>query len=174
MAGFLSCLLKSPKRDTSRRGIVALEFALIAGPLFLMLLGLVELCLMEGAQQLLESAAYNTSRLAKTGYVAPGQTQAQTVNQILVTELSSYGSLINTTKVTMAEADYSSFSTVSGGGGTSGLGSAGAIVAYTVTYPWQVFTPMMCAAFGSACQSTPNGFIVNLTSTIVVKNEPYT
>jgi len=174
MAKLLSCLRfrsHSPVRDASRKGSFAPEFALLAPPFFLLLMGVVELCLMEGAQQLLESAAYNTSRLGKTGFHEEGKTQADAINQILVRELSSYGALIDPLLVTTTQASYSSFSgSGGGGGGAPGYGDAEEIVTYTISYPWRIFTPLMCAAMGSACGT---GRIVNLTSKIVVRNEPY-
>jgi Flp pilus assembly protein TadG len=168
MAGALRKMWKSfgRRRDAARRGATAVEMALIAPVFFLLLMGMVEICLMEGAQQLLENAAYNTSRLAKTGYISSGQTQAQTVSQILTTELQSYGTLINTLNVTMTAADYNSFSAAAAGGGASGYGAQQQIVVYTITYPWQLFTPMLSTLIGT------NG-IVNLTTSIVVRNEPY-
>jgi Flp pilus assembly protein TadG len=164
-ANLLSWGVKRPTQKL-RRGSVAVEMALLSPIFFMLLMGIMETCLMLGAQQLLESAAYNTSRLAKTGFVNNGQTQAQTVSQIMVTELQSYGALINTANVTMTEQDYNSFSSAAGGGGTSGYGTQQQIVVYTITYPWKLFTPLMSAIIGT------NG-IVNLTSSIVVRNEPY-
>jgi hypothetical protein len=173
MAKFLSCLRfasHAPVRNASRRGAFAPEFALLAPPFFLLLMGVVELCLMEGAQQILESAAYNTSRLGKTGFHEEGKTQADAINQILVRELSSYGSFIDPLHVTTTQTSYTSFSGAGAGGGASGYGTAEQIVTYTITYPWRIFTPLMCSAMGSACGT---GRIVNLTSKIVVRNEPY-
>ena len=162
---FLFRAHKSP-RHAARQGSVAVEMALLSPIFFLFLMGTTETCLMLGAAQLLENAAYNTSRLAKTGYVTTGNTQSQTVSQVLTTELKSYGALINTANVTMTEADYNSFTAAASGGGTSGYGTQQQIVVYTVTYPWKLFTPMLSAIIGTAG-------IVNLTSTIVVRNEPY-
>lgn len=153
-------------RDAARSGSTAVEMALISPVFFLFLMGVTELGLIMGAQQLLENAAYNTSRLAKTGYTTGGESQAQTVSQILTTELQSYGALINTANVTMTEADYNSFSSAAAGGGTAGYGTQQQIVVYTITYPWKLFTPMLSALLGS-------GGVLNLTSTIVVRNEPY-
>jgi Flp pilus assembly protein TadG len=153
--------------DENRRGVTAVEFALLAPTFFLMLMGITETCLMLGAQQLLENAAYNTSRLAKTGFTNTGQTQAQTVSQILMTELQSYGALITTSSVTMTAAAYNSFSgAATGTGGVTGYGTQQQIVVYTVSYPWKLFTPMMSSIMGTSG-------IVNLTSTIVVRNEPF-
>jgi len=170
MAMFLACSINRLRRrigNASRRGSVIVEMALIAPVFFLMLMGITESCLMLGAQQLLESAAFNASRLAKTGYISGSQTQSQTVMQVLINELQNYGGLITTANVTMTEISYTSFSASGAGtGGTSGFGAPQQIVVYTVTYPWKLFTPMMSAFMGS-------GGIVNLTSTIVVRNEPY-
>jgi Flp pilus assembly protein TadG len=152
-------------RRRARRGATAVEMALIAPVFFLLMMGVTELSLIEAAQQLLENAAYNTSRLASTGFVTSGQTQGQTVSQQLVNELQSFGSLINTTNVTMNAMAYNSFSAI-GSGGTSGLGNPDQIVVYTVTYPWQLFTPLLSSLIGT------NG-VVTLTSRIVVHNEPY-
>ena len=133
-------------------------------------MGLVELCLMEGAQQLLESAAYNTSRLAKTGYHTDTQTQAYLINQLMIKELSSYGSLIKTTQLVTTQNVYNSFHDIALGNGAGGLGDTSEIVVFTISYTWKIFTPIMCSALGSTCKT---GNIVNLTSRVVVRNEPY-
>src|SRR5262249_7016483 len=78
---------KGRARKNSERGATAVEMALIIPIFITIMVGCMELSLMEAAQQLLENAAYNTSRLAKTGFTNNGQTQAQTVSQILTQEL---------------------------------------------------------------------------------------
>lgn len=139
--------------------------ALLLPVFFFMLIGVIELSLMFTAQQLLENAAYNASRLAKTGYVASGETQMQTIMATLTQELQSYGSFITPSKITLSSTAYNSFSGI-GGSGTTGLGGSQQIVVYTVAYPWKLMTPMMGTIIGT-------GGIVSLTSTIVVRNEPY-
>ncbi len=156
--------LKS-KKNRIRCGATAVEMALIAPVFFTMLMGMTETALVETAQQLLENAAYNTSRLAKTGYTATGQSQLQTVSQIMTQELQSFGTFIDTTKVTMTSTAYNSFGGI-GVGGASGLGAAQQIVVYTVTYPWKLFTPLVSGLIGSEG-------VVTLTSRIVVRDEPY-
>jgi hypothetical protein len=153
-------------RRHARRGATAVEMALITPFFFMLLIGITETTLIETAQQLLENAAYNTSRLAKTGYVASGQTQAQTVAQIMTQELQSFGTFIDTTQVTVTSTAYGTFGGIGGGGGVNGLGNAQQIVVYTISYPWKLFTPMMDNIIGT------NGFIT-LTSRVVVRNEPY-
>jgi Flp pilus assembly protein TadG len=165
-------LRRRTPRARGQKGTTAVEMALIAPAFFLLLIGITEICLIEAGQQLLENATFNTSRLAKTGYTAAGQTQSQSVNQILVNELQSFGTLFNTAQVTMTETDYNSFTSASGGvGGTNGLGAPEQIVVYTVTYPWPLFTPMMGAIIGH--RDNNGNWVVNLTSQIVVRNERY-
>jgi len=166
-AGYFSRFHRGIGRDRARRGVTAVEMALIAPAFFLLMMGITEMCLIEGAQQILENAAFNTSRLAKTGYVATGETQTQTVQQVLFNELQSYGTLINTAKVTVTTDAYNSFSSIGEAGqGTTGLGTASQIVVYVVSYPWPLFTPIMSNLIGTSGHLT-------LTTRIVVRNEPY-
>ena len=164
------CTPRASRTARKRRGSTAVEMALITPIFFLLLVGTTEIALVETAQQLLEHATYNASRLAKTGYAPTGQTASEAVSQTLTKELQSFGSFIDTSKVTMSSTAYTNFSGI-GGAGTSGLGTAQQIVVYTVTYPWTLFTPMMGHIIGN--QDSHGNWIVNLTSRIVVRNEPY-
>ncbi len=161
------------QRNALRRGSFAPEFALLAPIIFLMLMGTVEFCLIFGGQQLLENAAFNASRLGKTGYVETNMTQSQTVTQVLYNELQSYGNFFDTSKVAMTSSVYSTFESSQSGSGTSGFGTAQEIVVYEVRYPWKIFTPIMCTALGSVCYKTSEGAFIDLTTSIVVRNEPY-
>lgn len=161
----LNRIWKIKTKKETRRGATAVEMALIAPVFFMLLVGITEMTLIETAQQLLENAAYNTSRLAKTGFISTGQTQAQTVSQIMNKELQSFGTFIDTSQVALTSTAYNTFASI-GTGGTSGLGSAKQIVVYTISYPWKLFTPMIGSIIGT------NG-AVTLTARIVVRDEPY-
>jgi hypothetical protein len=50
--------------------------------------------------------------------------------------------------------------------GSEGIGAAGNIVVYRITYPWQVMTPLIGNIIG-------HDGIINLSAYSVVKNEPY-
>jgi Flp pilus assembly protein TadG len=169
---FLIAQLFKHQRSSECRGAAATEMALIAPVFFLFLIGITEMSFIYGAQQLLENAAFNATRLAKTGYSAGGSTQAQTVSQVVNNELQSYGNLIDVSKVTITSAAYNSFASINGSSGTNGYGSAQQIVVYTISYPWTLFTPMMGKIIGT-WNSTSQSWVVNLTSQIVVRNEPY-
>ncbi len=163
-------MLRQPHRK-ARRGATAVEMAVIAPAFFLLFIGTVEMSLVETAQQLLENAAYNTSRLAKTGYTTLGESQVQTVSQVLVSELHSFSGFIDTTRVTMTDTAYNGFSSIGAGTGTSGMGVPDQIVVYTVTYPWKLLTPMIGQLIGN--KDANGDWIINLTARIVVRNEPY-
>ena len=154
--------------DRARRGITALEMALIAPVFFTMLMGVVEVSLVMLAQHLLENATFNASRLAKTGYVTTGKTQMATVMAALDGELGSLAPLIDVTKLSMTSTAYGNLSQINQPGqGVAGLGAAQQVVVYTVSYPWKFFTPMIGQIMGDANN------MLTLTSRIVVRNEPY-
>jgi len=157
---------RSSPAGRSRKGATAVEFALVAPVFLLFLIGLVEMSLMLLVEHMLENAAYNASRLSKTGFVAEGKTQMETVMDVVNRELGSLDPLISTSRMTFTSTVYGSLGEI-GGEGSEGLGTASQIVVFTISYPWQVFTPLMRDIIGDE-----NG-IVNLSSRIVVKNEPY-
>jgi Flp pilus assembly protein TadG len=163
--GFMNRLWKARTQQDARRGATAVEMALLTPVFFMLFMGAIELGLIEAGQQLMENAAYNTSRLAKTGFVTNGESQAQTVSQEMVNELQSFGNFFDTTKVTMTSVAYNTFASI-GTGGAAGLGIPTQIVVYTINYPWPFFTPMIASILGTKG-------VINLTARIVVRNEPF-
>lgn len=153
-------------RDRLKRGVTAVEFTLLAPVLFLFLIGLVETSLMLLVQHVIENATYNASRLSKTGYIENNRTQLETVMDVVDRELGSLSPLINISRLSFVSKVYGTLTPE--GEGDDGLGTAGEIVVFTISYPWKIFTPIMGEIIGDA-----NG-IINLSSRIVVKNEPYT
>lgn len=156
-------------KDSGRRGLSALEFALIAPVFFMMLIGVTEMSLVMLATHLIESATYNASRTAKTGYIEAGKTQLETVMDVLNYRLGSLAPLIDVSKVTTTYTAYGNLSSIGQPeqGEDNSLGTAEQVVVYTVSYPWKVFTPMIGNLIGDE-----NG-IITLSSRIVVRNEPY-
>jgi Flp pilus assembly protein TadG len=169
-AGLIRKRLRGQKRR-GQSGVTAAEMALIAPAFFLLLIGIVEFSLMMAAQQLLDNATFNASRVGSTGYAATGQSQTQTVTQILDNELASFGALINVNQVTLTSVSYNDFANI-GTGGTSGMGTPDQIVVYTVSYPWKFFTPLVGQILGT-WNAQMNAWVLTLTSQIVVRNEPY-
>jgi len=149
-----------------RDGVAALEFALIAPILLLLLMGTVEFSILMYVQSVMEGAAYNASRLGKTGYAASGQTRLQNV---LATINARIGGLVDTSQMNVSAISYGSWSQVPQNAPASNvqnLGGAGNVVVYTLSYPWHIATPLMQAFLG-----TNGTYTIQVRA--VVQNEPF-
>ena len=174
-------------------GVTAIEFAVIAPVLLLLLFGILEFSAIMLVSNIMESATAISSRLGKTGYQQAGLTREAT---ILASINSKTQGLIDPAKLTVAAKSYSEFDKIgdpepwndannnglaeageyqdiNGNGqrdldmGIAGYGGAGAIVVYTVSYPWPVMTPLLRPLIGNA----QGNYVITTSS--VVKNEPY-
>ena len=175
-----------------QEGATAIEFAIIAPVLLLIMFGIIEFSMAMFTQSIMEGATTLTSRLGKTGYSDQGVSREDTIRNALQARA---GIFLDPTKITITSKFYGQFdqigdaepyidknhnnrydtgetyTDVNGNGhwdadmGEQGYGDANDIVVYTVTYPWKIMTPIMKPFF-------TNG-ILNLRSVAVVKNEPY-
>jgi Flp pilus assembly protein TadG len=176
------------------RGSPAVEFAFIAPPLCLILVGIIEVALVIAGNILLEGAVRQAARYGITGYVPAGTTRIAYMTQIITQNTAG---LINTANLVITYQVYSSFSNVhqpepyidqNGNGvkdggepftdingnatwdtdmGVAGLGGPGDIVAYTISYNWPVITNLMKPILGGADQ------LLKLKAEVVVRNEPF-
>ena len=174
-------------------GVTAIEFAIIAPVVLLLLSGIIEVALIMMVSTVMEGATAISSRLGKTGFSAPGLTREQTIRTAITNRA---GSLVKPELLGVASKFYKqydqindpepfidsngngnrdsneSYTDVNGNGrwdvdmGASGYGSAGDVVVYTVTYPWAIATPIISNLVGE------NGNYI-ITTHAVVKNEPY-
>lgn len=176
-----------------KKGVTALEFALVSPVLLLLLMGTMEFSLAMYANNLMESATAQSSRLGRTGYVASGISREQTI----LNEMDGMaGHVINMANVTVTAISYSNwdeigqeepyqdtngndawdsgedYDDINGNGewdtdmGTAGYGDADDVVVYEVSYPWSIQTPIFNQFLGS-------GGVLVLSTRAVVKNEPY-
>jgi Flp pilus assembly pilin Flp len=173
-------------------GVTALEFALISPVMLLMVMGIIEFASIMFTMTVMESATNITSRLGKTGYVAAGTTREQqivdtlaartqglldptkiTINSKVYTDFSKIGSpepCINPNSAPCPGTPGVNFTDVNGNGswdadmGITGLGGAGDVVVYTVSYPWKIMTPIVGHVIGNT---------FNITVRTVVRNDPY-
>jgi Flp pilus assembly pilin Flp len=58
------------------------------------------------------------------------------------------------------------------GASSTGAGGAGDIVAYTVSYNWQILTPIIGQWLGKPIAGKPGKYQIPMSASIVVKNEP--
>lgn len=174
-------------------GSAAVEFALVAPVLALILFGIIETSMIMYTTSVMEGATISSSRLGKTGYFETNKTRQQLITEMMTQRC---GAIINPANITITTKSYGTFSNISqpeafidanhnniydagetfsdtnGNGhwdadmGVAGLGNANDIVLYTVSYPWPIMTPFMRRFLGT------NG-TYTITSSMLVKNEPY-
>lgn len=174
-------------------GVTALEFALVAPVFLLMMMGTIEFSVVMFVTSVMEGATTQSARLGKTGFVANGMSREQTI-RTLIDERT--GKLIDMNKLTITAKTYKNFDSVgkaepsndtnnngtidageyddiNGNGrydndmGAQGLGDANDVVVYTITYPWQIVTPLVQPLIGNGHGN------YDVKTRMVVKNEPY-
>lgn len=175
------------------RGVSSIEFAILAPTLLLLVFGILEFSAIMLVSNIMESATSITSRLGKTGYTTAGSSREETILASVSTQTQG---LIDTGQLSVSSKYYSQFdqigdaepwtdsdsdgvkdpgewTDVNGNGqwdadmGLAGYGGAGAVVVYTVSYPWPVMTPLLSNIIGNEA----GNYII--TARAVVKNEPY-
>ena len=161
-----------------KRGVAAIEFALVAIPFFMLLFGILELALVFVLSTALDNATDTAARQIRTGRLAAGAS-ATTFRKTICDELGwlSSGSCVNAMKV-----DVRTYPTFSGINLTSPIangeindaslsfsaGQGGDIVVVRAFYAWPIFTPLLTQAV-----SNLSGGKRLVTSTIAFRNEPF-
>lgn len=175
----VTALKKSKSRITSdQHGGTAVEFAMIATPLILMLLGGLQLALMFLISSTLSAATTNVARQIRTlqysnsGTAAQTDFAAQICNNIGWLQSTCTGSISVDVETAPNFAGASSSNPVSGGVfNANSLGfsasNAGEIVLVKVYYLWPVYAPIL---FGPL-QALNDGRVVISAST-AFRNEP--
>lgn len=174
-------------------GVSAIEFAIVAPVLLLLIFGIVEFATIMLVANIMENATSISSRLGKTGYAAGGKSRTET---ILDSVIARAGNLIDPQKLSITSKYYEQFdqigdaepwndanhngiaetgeyNDINGNGqydadmGLAGYGNAEDIVVYTIRYPWGIMTPIMRELIGDAHGDYP------ITAHAIVKNEPF-
>lgn len=191
MASALKKLIRRFRRDAE--GVTIVEFAFIGPVLMIIIMGIVEIGLMMGAQGMLDNVAFMASRVGKTGYSNSGSTQAATISAAVTKAASGY---LDPSKIVITSQSYldydkigqpepftdlnangkrdplEPYTDVNGNGaydtdqGQAGYGATGSVTLYTITYNWDLRSPFINKFIGT------NGKVA-LKSRIVVKNEPF-
>jgi Flp pilus assembly protein TadG len=179
---------------TRTDGASAIEFSLVAMPLILTLVGIIEVALILFVNVLLEGAVRDSARYGITGFTSGGMDRAATIRQIV--EDRTVG-LIDMSKVKIETLVYQNFEDigkpepftdespfdgayntgepfvdVNGNGkwdadmGAAGVGGPGAVVVYRISYDWPLLTGLLAPMLGS-------GGYVPLSVSTAVRNEPF-
>jgi Flp pilus assembly protein TadG len=129
LRGFVRFLC-SLRRDS--RGVSAIEFAIAAPFVFILVLGTVELAVDMMIDATVQMAAQSASRVGLTTTDPASGTRSQQAQQIVTNIMSGWTGMPNTT-LTITELDYGTYNAVGTPGYTTGLGSLGDVVSYNIT-----------------------------------------
>lgn len=157
-------------------GAAAVEFAILAPVLFLLLMGIVEFGLILFASSVVENAATMAGRYGITGdnyteagdfYKNKGGLSRDDFIKKTVQDLS--GGLLDPSKIEIDNRVYPSFAGAQAGntGAGANFGAGGQAVMYYITYRWKFFTPMVGEFFSK------NGGYYDITSAVLVANEEF-
>jgi Flp pilus assembly protein TadG len=176
----------------SQDGATIIEFAVVAPIIILTVIGFIEVALMFFTNAVLEGAANVASRSGKTGY-SPESVERERFIREEIQRLS--GGFLAQELLSIRILSYQDFSVVgqpepcanrndsppcrngfvdvNGNGrwdadqGRNGVGKRNDAVLYTITYNWQVITPLMRAVLSG------NGGSYQISAVTAVKNEPF-
>lgn len=157
-----------PKLNRFQRGIASLEMALVAGPVFLALMAVIEIGYTQLISTVLDIGVDEAARQIRTGQVQQSGNPITTFNNILCNRVSS---VLSCSDLVVDARNYSQFSglpdmSIPEQGSTSfQTGNAGDIIVVRVAYPWSFKTPMLESAMGN--------WASNIVSSFVFRNEPY-
>lgn len=163
-----------------KRGLAALEFALIATPFFVLIFGLIEVCLVFVANGILDHAATEASRRIRTGEIQGAGTSAADFRTSVCDELAAIVRCDGGLRVSVqrfADFDATTTTPVNPINPTTGdfdatldyePGAASEIVVVRVFYEWELITPVIT---GPLANMSGNRRL--LQSTVAFRNEPF-
>jgi Flp pilus assembly protein TadG len=168
-------------RGQSRNGSAAIEFAMVAPVLFLMLFGIIESGVIFFGSSALQNATDDTGRLVRTGQ-AVGWTATQFKAQICSEMAGLISAATCNSNIQVDMRQYSNFSgasypPVTNANGTinpTSLQFPSSMVACQVVlirafYPWTIMTPLMQPLL----ENMPNGQYL-MSAATAFRSEPYT
>ena len=177
-----------------KEGASVVEFTMVAMPLILTLVGIIEVALILFVNVLLEGSLRDAARYGITGYTTGGLDRAAMIRKIVKDRTAG---LIKMDKLKIETLVYQNFSDigkpepftdqppfnqvydngepfvdVNGNGkwdadmGAAGVGGPGAVVVYRLSYDWPLLTGLLTPLLGS------NGY-VHLSVSTAARNEPF-
>lgn len=159
-----------------KRGSMAIEFALVALPFFLIILAIFETALMFFADLMLDSSVATAARMVRTG-----QAQEQSLNETAFKNLicSNIPGVIKCNDLKVDVRAFPDFGGISLPSNTDDdgelqnnfayqIGTASEVVVIRVYYPWQLFTPTHITGL-----SNMSGNKRLLITSAAFRNEPF-
>lgn len=175
------------------RGVSAIEFALAAPIIFVVVTMLLEFAMMMFVESLLEGGLREAARYGVTGYTVAGVSREDQIRSIVASNMAG---LVDMSSATVTELVYPNFSDVgkpepfddlngnghydpgepfsdvNGNGvwdadmGAAGVGGPGDVVLYTVKVTYEPITPLLLPLFGTDGR-------IPMQASVAVRNEPY-
>jgi len=170
-----------------KRGIAAVEFALIAMPFFFLIFSLLEVCVIFIMSSILEHAASEASRQIRTGQIqTAGHANPAAAKTAFLADVCAelYGLMsCDSAKLKIDVQKFASFNSTSGqsltfDGSTNDLDDSGfgfdtgaqnEIVVIRVFYQWDLIIPIMSAPLDNMNGSNRR----LLQATVAFRNEPF-
>lgn len=158
----------------SRDGVTAIEFALLAGPFILLVMGIIELALMNTSAFILQGAVSDAARLIRTGQV---QQSGADPEQMFADELCRAGLFLECDQIQYTVETLTAFADADAGqvdeNGTLlnpqfDPGGSREVVLIRAVYLYPFLTPLIGEFFSDYPGNTRL-----LMSTIVLETEPY-
>ena len=167
------------RRRGAQEGATAVEFAMVAGPLFFMIMATLELAMVFVVSTMLESALSKAAREIRTGQQQGSADVSQDAfidkvcSQMVFLQASCEGQLAVDVRGTAGfSSDGAPDPTEGGAFSTSNLtfqpGGPNAIVLVRAFYKWPLFTPFLSQAL-----SKVGGNTAVITAADTFRNEPY-
>jgi TadE-like protein len=160
-------------------GVVAIEFAMVSIPFFLMLMGTVETSLYFAAGLVLEGGTAEAARVIRTG---EAQSSGDAENAFRTELCSKVSALINCNNlrcevIGMGNGDFSDADDLQPHYDADGNlisqgfdpGEADEVILVRASYKYEFLTPWI----GAMMTGSPTRNWVNLLSTAAIKNEPF-
>ncbi|MBL8558969.1 MAG: pilus assembly protein [Hyphomonadaceae bacterium] len=163
----------------NRDGAAAVEFALVAIPLFWMIFGMIEFGAMSLVQTTLDNAVSQAGREIRTGAVQSGGITKVQLEAKVCGHLNEIMSLECDGNLFLDVDRFDSFANVGNGSPLSNgaldmgqlgytPGGASEVILVRAYYQWQVFTPL----FGSIFANMSDGKRL-VVSSMLFRNEPF-
>ncbi|MDX2177940.1 MAG: TadE/TadG family type IV pilus assembly protein [Bryobacteraceae bacterium] len=163
----------------NRKGAAAVEFALVAVPLFWMIFGMIEFGAMSLVQTTLDNALNQVGREIRTGVAQSSGATKEQLQAKVCGHLNQIMSLECEGKLFLDVDRYDSFANVGNGtpvvNGAMDMGQLGytpgganEVILVRAYYEWQVFTPL----FGSIFANMSDGKRL-VVSSMMFRNEPF-
>ena len=172
----------------------AVEFALAAPILFLLIIGMFEIAMVMFISVAVEGGLREAARFGITGVVPVGVTRQEQILNILGTHTLGLIDIASSTITLKAYDNFSdigqpepfndtspangvydlgeAFTDLNGNAqwdadrGVDGVGSSGEVVLYKIDYDWLLFTPIVAHLL-------TGGDALHLTASVAVRNEPF-